>query len=138
MQAIITKFIPATNFKGSRIKASCERGSITVSYPHELNQEQAHAFAADALVQKFVKEDAQRYGTERNPWTRPRICGWPNSRECCHVFQPFDGNSVLIEFANADDRDGFINYRERALKQDGTVSGLYAGIMCSAIKRSKI
>lgn len=30
MQAIITKYIPATNTRGTRIKATCSPGSITI------------------------------------------------------------------------------------------------------------
>ena len=49
MQAIETKYIPASNYRGSRIKATCERGSITVSYDDALNGEEAHIAAAQAL-----------------------------------------------------------------------------------------
>lgn len=58
MQAIETKYLPTTNFKGSRIKASCERGSVTVSYPHEVGWgEDAHRVAIEALLSKFEAED---------------------------------------------------------------------------------
>lgn len=75
MQAIETKYIPATNYRGSRIKASCERGSITVSYDCALNSEEAHIAAVKALVAKFVKEDEKRYGTNNNPWSKPFVTG---------------------------------------------------------------
>ena len=75
MQAIETKYIGPTNYRGSRIKASCERGSIIVSYDDALNSEDAHIAAADALVAKFVKEDEARYGTNKNPWSAKRIMG---------------------------------------------------------------
>ena len=32
MQAIITHFIPCTNFKESRVKAVCEAGSLTLGW----------------------------------------------------------------------------------------------------------
>jgi hypothetical protein len=57
MQAIQTKYIPATNTLGSRIKASCERGSITIDYPHELSGDNVHRAAAIALVSRFCYED---------------------------------------------------------------------------------
>lgn len=88
MQAIKTKYLPATNTKPSRIKATCERGSIIISYPHELSGDEVHIAAKDALVAKFVKEDAKRYGTQRNPWLRPTVCGWPTQGECVHVYLP--------------------------------------------------
>lgn len=53
MQAIQTKFIGATNTKGSRIKATCAAGSITIKYPNELSGQAAHRAVADALVVKL-------------------------------------------------------------------------------------
>jgi hypothetical protein len=53
MQAIITKYLPATNSRGSRIKATCAAGSITISYPYELSGQAVHRKAAEALVAKL-------------------------------------------------------------------------------------
>ena len=53
MQAIITKFLPCTNTKGSRIKATCQAGSIIIDYPHELSGMNCHAKAAYALLSKM-------------------------------------------------------------------------------------
>lgn len=77
MQAFETKYIGPTNYRGSRIKASCERGSITVSYDDSLNTEEAHRAAVEALIARFVKEDADRHGNNgaSNPWARPFISG---------------------------------------------------------------
>jgi hypothetical protein len=86
MQAIITKYLPCTNTRGSWIKASCDRGSITIGYPHELSGDRVHVAAAQALVAKFVKEDAEKYGTHVNPWSRERVCGQIPSGEYVHVF----------------------------------------------------
>ena len=91
MQAILTKYLPATNTRGSRIKASCERGSITISYDSALDSESAHIAAVDALVAKFVKEDANRYGTALNPWTGPRVCGGFGDGTMAHAFLPHCG-----------------------------------------------
>lgn len=52
-QAIITKYLGPTNFRGSRIKATCAARSITVSYDHALNLEKNHAWAAEALARKL-------------------------------------------------------------------------------------
>lgn len=52
-QAITTKFLGPTNFRGSRIKASAAAGSITIDKPYALNVEQGHAFAASKLAEKF-------------------------------------------------------------------------------------
>jgi hypothetical protein len=56
-QAIFTKYFPATNVRGSRIKAYCERGSLTTSYPDELSGEAVHAYAVELLLAKFKAED---------------------------------------------------------------------------------
>lgn len=53
MIAIHTKYIPASNTKGSRIKAYRSRGlSVTIPYPHELSFEFPHYEAVKALVKK--------------------------------------------------------------------------------------
>ena len=88
MQAILTKYLPATNCKGSRIKASCDRGSITVSYPHELSGEACHVYAADKLIEKFLNEDRKKYGSDdsSNPWSSARVCGGLPGGNFAHVF----------------------------------------------------
>lgn len=77
MQAIATKYYPSTNFKGSRIKAWCERGSIWIGYPHDAQHDFVYRTAADALCEKFAKEDLKKYGTpiDKNPWMRPKVGG---------------------------------------------------------------
>lgn len=51
MKAIQTKYIPATDTKPSRIKATAEGGhSLTITYNHEGNE---HEQAAKALVAKM-------------------------------------------------------------------------------------
>jgi hypothetical protein len=53
MQAIITKYIGPTNIRGSRIRAFCEGGSITIGYPHELSGEDVYRKAAVALCERL-------------------------------------------------------------------------------------
>ena len=54
MKAIETKYIPCTNTRGSRIKAfDLDGNSVSIGYPHELNQDQAHRKAAQALADKM-------------------------------------------------------------------------------------
>jgi hypothetical protein len=54
MKAIMTKYLPCTNSKGSRIKASDGDGnSITIGYPHELSGEEVFKKAAIALCDKM-------------------------------------------------------------------------------------
>lgn len=61
MQAIQTKYLGPTNTKGSRIKATCAAGSVTISYPYDLSGMDCHAAAAKALVDKMGWNDAH-YG----------------------------------------------------------------------------
>lgn len=53
MQAIQIKYLPATNTKGSRIKAFCYSGSITVGYNYELDEEGRAIEAGYALIEKM-------------------------------------------------------------------------------------
>ena len=53
MQAIITKFIPCTNHRESRVKAICEAGSLTLGWDHALNVEENHQRVAEALQTKL-------------------------------------------------------------------------------------
>lgn len=80
MQAIHTKFLPCTNTRGARIKASCERGDITIDYPYELWGDQCHRKAAQALIDKFVAEDG------RPDWQKPFVTGCLPSGGYAHVF----------------------------------------------------
>lgn len=61
-QCITTKFIPCTNTKSSRIKATCERGSIVVSWDFSLNVDENHINACKQLLAKFDKEDVEKWG----------------------------------------------------------------------------
>ncbi len=52
-QAIETKYLGATNTKGSRIKASAAAGSVTLPYDYALDAQGNHKAAADALIAKL-------------------------------------------------------------------------------------
>ncbi len=53
MQAIMTKYYGPTNTRGSRIKAWCSGGSVSVTYDHALSSEANHDAAALKLVEKM-------------------------------------------------------------------------------------
>lgn len=53
MQAIQTKYLAPTNSRGSRFKATCWAGSITVPYDYSVNVEPNHLQAAMALCVKL-------------------------------------------------------------------------------------
>lgn len=77
MQAIVTKYLSPTNTKGSRIKATCAAGSITVDFHSidALHYEDRHQKAADMLREKLGWGD--RGGLVSG--------GLPNG-DYCHVF----------------------------------------------------
>ncbi len=52
-QAITTKYIGATNHRGSRVKATAYAGSVTVSWNDALGVEENHMKAAEALATKW-------------------------------------------------------------------------------------
>ena len=89
MQAIDTKALSPTDTNGARIKASCARGSITIPYP-DGNQEEAHAKAAQALVDKFNETDRKQYGPASvqigKGWNTPRVIGQLRDGRFVHVF----------------------------------------------------
>jgi hypothetical protein len=86
MQAIQTKFLPATNTRGARIKATCWRGSITIDYPHHLSGDEVHREAARALLAKFRAEDKEKYGSEDSgAWGWEFVTGTLPDGSCCHV-----------------------------------------------------
>lgn len=89
MQAILTKYLSATNRHESRIKATAWRGSITMPYPHRRDSDQAHVDAAQALVDKFNAEDvAKNPADTKGMWTRPFVSGCLPDQTWAHVFMP--------------------------------------------------
>lgn len=62
MQAIQTRYLGPTNYRGSRIKATADAGSITVGYDHSKNMgEDVHRVAAEALLVKLGWDTAHGY-----------------------------------------------------------------------------
>jgi hypothetical protein len=53
MQAIQTKYIPATNTKGARVKAWAWAGSLTIAFASGVSTELNHVRAARALAVKL-------------------------------------------------------------------------------------
>jgi len=57
MKAIQTRYLPCTDHRGSRIKASAEGvKSLTIGYPHECDSYHAHKKAAQALADRQAKD----------------------------------------------------------------------------------
>lgn len=74
-QAIITKFLGPTNYKGARVKAyaSSARPSVTIPWDHAWSSEQNHTFAARILA-------------ERLGWTGTLQAGVISAGSVAHVF----------------------------------------------------
>lgn len=52
-QIIKTKYLGPTNFRGSRIRASCEAGSVTLGWKAELSVDVNHKLAIETLQRKL-------------------------------------------------------------------------------------
>ncbi len=71
-QAIVTRYLCPTNTKPSRIKATCDRASLTITFPQGESLVDAHAVAVRSLLAKFAKED----GADRSwPSFERWVCG---------------------------------------------------------------
>jgi len=53
VQAIVTKYLPPTNFRGARIKAKAEAGEVIVPWDYGLNVDENHRKAATVLLFKL-------------------------------------------------------------------------------------
>ena len=52
-QTIFTKWLGPTNHKGSRVKAYCDAGQVTVSWEYGSSVEENHKHAARTLAEKL-------------------------------------------------------------------------------------
>jgi hypothetical protein len=59
-QAIVTKYLGPTDHKGSRVKAYCDAGIITIPWDDGLNPDENHLKAATCLAWKFGWLDNQK------------------------------------------------------------------------------
>ena len=57
-QAILVKYLPPTNPKGGRVKASAWFGTLTIGYDHAQGPTENHTRAAYALCDKHSKSCA--------------------------------------------------------------------------------
>jgi len=72
MQAITTKYLGPTNFRGSRVVAKAQAGRITIDWDHALDPEDNHIAAAQALAVKLGwTEDRALEG----PWVGGEVAG---------------------------------------------------------------
>jgi len=108
MKAIVTKYLPATSVKGSRIKASAEGvPSVIISYPHEAHE--PHREAALALCRKYK-------------WGEDIVGGGlPDQTGECFVFVDEMAKALrAVEACRADFQSG---------KRDGATMGAVSAAM---------
>jgi hypothetical protein len=60
-QAIETRYLGPTDFRGSRVKATCEAASVTLSWDDALDSVGNHDAAARALIRKMRWEGSDWY-----------------------------------------------------------------------------
>lgn len=74
MKAIKTKFVPATNYRGSRVSASDENGNrIIISWDHRLDALDNHRSAAQMLCNKMNWDNAFITGSLRHCYVHVMI-----------------------------------------------------------------
>ena len=81
--AIHTRFLPTTETKGARIKATLGKNSVTIPYPYEHTGGLCHRAAAEALQSKLrATHDTGGW----HPWDRPFVSGELPDGSWAHVF----------------------------------------------------
>ena len=83
-QAIVTRYLCPTNTKPSRIRATCDRASLTIPFPQGESLVDAHAVAVRSLLAKFAKEDGADHSW---PSFERWVCGgMPQSSKDAYVW----------------------------------------------------
>lgn len=52
-QAIVTKYLGPTNFRGARVRATARAGSVTIPWDDAFDVNENHSFAAQRLADKL-------------------------------------------------------------------------------------
>tara|TARA_R110000787_G_scaffold205422_1_gene315821 strand:- start:226 stop:486 length:261 start_codon:yes stop_codon:yes gene_type:complete len=84
MATITTKFLGPTTYRGARVKAACQAGTVTLSWDYALNQDGNHCTAAIALSKKV-------------DWYKscPNMIGGWTDTGCVFVFIPHSVSQAL-------------------------------------------
>ena len=85
-QAIQTLYLGPTNSRGSRVMAKAQAGKVTIAYDDSLDNDAAHAAAAEALIRKH-----EWYG-------RWNAGGAPDGRGNVYTMLPFISDSQRCTF----------------------------------------
>lgn len=81
MQAIQTKYLAPTNFKGPRVVAKCDAGKVTVSWDYESDVVTNHVKAAKAL--RDILDHRNGGGSV---WSCKFVCGALPDGTFAHVY----------------------------------------------------
>ena len=98
MQAIITKYLGPTNFRGSRVKASAQAGSVTIPWDDAKDSANNHIAAALALIRKYGWNDPNR-SHMRSPhqWAgRMAMGATPDGKGYCFVIPTCPADMVSL------------------------------------------
>lgn len=98
MRTVVTKFLPATNTKGARIKATAENiGSVTVGWDYSLDSEMNHRQAMRTLLATYHFDLQSKANTIEkrsvDRWAQGRI------KDGVHAFVPSFYNGIHTDFA---------------------------------------
>ena len=88
-QAIVTRYLCPTNTKPSRIRATCDRASLTIPFPQGESLVDAHAVAVRSLLARFHREDAPDGDYRYRSWPEfgRWVCGgMPQSSKDAYVW----------------------------------------------------
>lgn len=90
LQAITTKYLGPTNRRGARIKATCDAGSLTVSYDSDLEVADNHRQVATQLADSLGWLDGREHGGTEYTY---ELAGGalPNGKGYAFVILTFEG-----------------------------------------------
>jgi hypothetical protein len=66
--AIVAKYIPASNTRGSRIQVKSQRSRRSYSYPHEKSGDEVFKHAVAEYLGEILREDTRKYGEHATGW----------------------------------------------------------------------
>lgn len=126
-RAIFTKYLGATDRRGSRIKAfDCEGFSVTVNIDYSLRDGENHCAAARKLCEKMN-------------WTGTLVSGGTKDGQV-FVFVDSDvlaPEQVLLTCANRDDAEHAHKMLAKQVQNtEQSLSGMHVGILRAAVQRS--
>ena len=90
MQAIVTKYLGPTNYRGARVKAMAQAGSVTIPWDDALDVDTNHEAAAVALCAKL------KWTTENGHKGRWNGGGSPDGNGNVYVYTNSIGPGIKV------------------------------------------